>query len=122
MEVQVRPINTIKPYDKNPRLNDAAVDAAANRIMQFWFDWRDPRRHPQRGGPMAGPRSLRRMTTPPCHRPVHPLSWRNWSLIIALVMRAEARGLGGNVDSGNGASFGIAKFRQLSTFAHILRQ
>src|SRR5688500_16657726 len=37
MLVEDRPISTIIPYDNNPRLNDAAVDAVAESIKQFGF-------------------------------------------------------------------------------------
>jgi DNA modification methylase len=37
MQVQMRDIRTIKPYDNNPRFNDAAVDAVANSIKEFGF-------------------------------------------------------------------------------------
>jgi DNA modification methylase len=35
--VEERPITTIKPYENNPRLNDAAVDAVAASIREFGF-------------------------------------------------------------------------------------
>jgi len=37
MKVQLVPITSIRPYDKNPRLNDHAVDAVANSIREFGF-------------------------------------------------------------------------------------
>jgi DNA modification methylase len=37
MQVEMRPINTIWPYENNPRLNDAAVDAVAASIREFGF-------------------------------------------------------------------------------------
>jgi len=37
MQVENRPINTIRPYDKNPRINDQAVDAVAASIREFGF-------------------------------------------------------------------------------------
>ncbi len=37
MLVEVRPIGSIRPYDHNPRLNDAAVDAVAASIREFGF-------------------------------------------------------------------------------------
>ena len=37
MQVEMRPINTIWPYENNPRLNDAAVDAVAASIRAFGF-------------------------------------------------------------------------------------
>ena len=37
MKIEQRPPNKIKPYDKNPRLNDAAVDAVAESIRRFGF-------------------------------------------------------------------------------------
>ena len=40
MEVKMRPVNELKPYDKNPRNNDAAVDAVASAIREF--GWRVP--------------------------------------------------------------------------------
>ncbi len=35
MEVVMRPIGSIKPYDNNPRVNDHAVDAVAESITAF---------------------------------------------------------------------------------------
>ena len=37
MKIELRPLAEIKPYEKNPRLNDAAVDAVAESIKQFGF-------------------------------------------------------------------------------------
>ncbi len=37
MQVELRPINTIKPYENNPRQNDAGVDAVAASIQAFGF-------------------------------------------------------------------------------------
>ena len=37
MKVQLRPLAEIKPYEKNPRFNDQAVDAVAESIRQFGF-------------------------------------------------------------------------------------
>jgi DNA modification methylase len=37
VNVELRAINTIKPYDQNPRRNDAAVDAVARSIAEFGF-------------------------------------------------------------------------------------
>jgi ParB-like chromosome segregation protein Spo0J len=37
MHVEMRPITSIKPYDQNPRHNDAAVDAVAASIREFGF-------------------------------------------------------------------------------------
>ena len=37
MNIELRPLAEIKPYDKNPRINDAAVDAVAESIRQFGF-------------------------------------------------------------------------------------
>jgi len=35
MHVELRDIATIRPYDKNPRVNDGAVDAVAASLKQF---------------------------------------------------------------------------------------
>jgi DNA modification methylase len=40
MHVEMRPISTIRPYDQNPRHNDAGVDATAASIREF--GWRQP--------------------------------------------------------------------------------
>lgn len=40
MKVTMRPIGAIKPYEKNPRQNDGAVDAVAKSIKEF--GWRQP--------------------------------------------------------------------------------
>jgi len=37
MQISFRPIADIKPYDKNPRHNDAAVDSVARSITEFGF-------------------------------------------------------------------------------------
>jgi DNA modification methylase len=37
MLVEMRPITSIRPYENNPRLNDAAVDAVAKSIKEFGF-------------------------------------------------------------------------------------
>src|ERR1700716_1643970 len=37
MEIEQRPITSIRPYEKNPRLNDEAVDAVAASIREFGF-------------------------------------------------------------------------------------
>jgi ParB-like chromosome segregation protein Spo0J len=40
MQIAIRSINEIKPYENNPRLNDAAVDAVAASLQEF--GWRQP--------------------------------------------------------------------------------
>ncbi len=40
MHVELRPISSIRPYDKNPRLNAQAVDAVARSLKEF--GWRQP--------------------------------------------------------------------------------
>ena len=37
LNVELRPLAEIKPYEKNPRINDAAVDAVAESIRRFGF-------------------------------------------------------------------------------------
>ena len=37
LPVEMRPIESIQPYERNPRFNDAAVDAVAASIQQFGF-------------------------------------------------------------------------------------
>jgi ParB-like chromosome segregation protein Spo0J len=37
MKVEMRAITQIKPYENNPRSNDAAVDAVAKSIKEFGF-------------------------------------------------------------------------------------
>src|SRR5712692_8736066 len=37
MRIEERPINNIRPYEKNPRLNDEAVSAVAASIREFGF-------------------------------------------------------------------------------------
>ena len=37
MHVEMRPIGSIRPYENNPRINDAAVDAVAASIREFGF-------------------------------------------------------------------------------------
>src|SRR5436190_17481174 len=37
MDVEMRPVGSIKPYENNPRDNDAAVDAVAASLRAFGF-------------------------------------------------------------------------------------
>jgi ParB-like chromosome segregation protein Spo0J len=37
MQIEIRDIATIHPYEKNPRINDGAVDAVAGSLRQFGF-------------------------------------------------------------------------------------
>jgi len=37
MQIELRPLADIRPYENNPRVNDAAVDAVAASIRQFGF-------------------------------------------------------------------------------------
>lgn len=37
MNVEMRPLGSIRPYENNPRLNDAAVEAVAASIREFGF-------------------------------------------------------------------------------------
>src|SRR5690242_16009733 len=37
MRVEMRPIGTVRPYENNPRQNDAGVDAVAASIRAFGF-------------------------------------------------------------------------------------
>src|SRR6188474_640944 len=37
MHVELRPVDSIKPYENNPRDNDAAVDAVAASLREFGF-------------------------------------------------------------------------------------
>jgi len=37
MKIELRPLAEIKPYEKNPRLNDQAVEAVARSIREFGF-------------------------------------------------------------------------------------
>src|SRR5450755_2523473 len=37
MQIEMRPISSIRPYENNPRINDAAVDAVAASIKAFGF-------------------------------------------------------------------------------------
>jgi len=40
MHIDLWPIDRVKPYDRNPRLNDQAVDAVAASLQEF--GWRQP--------------------------------------------------------------------------------
>ncbi|HOI54894.1 MAG TPA: ParB N-terminal domain-containing protein [Phycisphaerae bacterium] len=40
MEVEMRRVDAIKPYENNPRINDGAVDAVAASVREF--GWRQP--------------------------------------------------------------------------------
>ncbi len=37
MDIELRPLADIKPYEKNPRINDSAVDAVAASLKEFGF-------------------------------------------------------------------------------------
>jgi len=37
MHIELRKIDEIKPYEKNPRINDGAVEAVAKSIKEFGF-------------------------------------------------------------------------------------
>src|SRR4051794_32193317 len=37
MHVEMRPVGSIKPYEQNPRVNDAGVDAVAVSLKAFGF-------------------------------------------------------------------------------------
>ncbi len=37
MKIELRPLSSVTPYDKNPRLNDNAVEAVAASIREFGF-------------------------------------------------------------------------------------
>ena len=37
MKIEMVPIEAVKPYEKNPRQNDSAVDAVARSIREFGF-------------------------------------------------------------------------------------
>ncbi|MEX2172209.1 MAG: DNA modification methylase [Pirellulales bacterium] len=37
MKIELRPINSIKPYENNPRINDSAVDAVVKSLKEFGF-------------------------------------------------------------------------------------
>ncbi len=37
MNIELRPLDSIKPYDQNPRVNDGAVDAVAASLKEFGF-------------------------------------------------------------------------------------
>src|SRR3989304_3226009 len=40
MNIEMRPLDSVRPYDRNPRMNDQAVDAVARSIREF--GWRQP--------------------------------------------------------------------------------
>jgi len=37
MEIELRPLTDVKPYEQNPRFNDTAIDAVAESIRRFGF-------------------------------------------------------------------------------------
>jgi DNA modification methylase len=37
MQIELRDINTVQPYDRNPRINDNAIDAVAGSLREFGF-------------------------------------------------------------------------------------
>ena len=56
MIIELRPLADIKPYEKNPRINDAAVNAVARSIREFGF--RQPIVVDKAGVIVAGGRAL----------------------------------------------------------------
>ena len=60
LNVEYRPLADIQPYEHNPRLNDAAVDAVAEWIRRFGF--RQPIVVDEAGVYSAGTRAGRRPT------------------------------------------------------------
>src|SRR5262249_47581131 len=40
MQIEIRPIDSIKPYENNPRHNEAGIDAVAASLREF--GWRQP--------------------------------------------------------------------------------
>lgn len=40
MEIQIRPLASIHPYERNPRINDGAVDAVAQSLKEY--GWQQP--------------------------------------------------------------------------------
>lgn len=38
MQIELRPIGSIRPYPGNPRVNDAAVEAVARSIKEYGYD------------------------------------------------------------------------------------
>lgn len=41
-DVKLRKLEDIRPYERNPRINDGAVDAVAASMQEFGFRQRDP--------------------------------------------------------------------------------
>src|SRR5215471_14243158 len=37
MQIELRPVGSIRPYENNPRINDQAIDAVAASIREFGF-------------------------------------------------------------------------------------
>ena len=35
MQIEIRPIDSIKPYENNPRHNEAGIDAVAASLREF---------------------------------------------------------------------------------------
>jgi site-specific DNA-methyltransferase (adenine-specific) len=58
MQVQLRPIDSIKPYPNNPRINESAVDAVAASIREFGF--RQPIVVDEHNVIVVGTRAIRR--------------------------------------------------------------
>ena len=58
MQIEMRKLSEIKPYERNPRINDNAVDAVAASIQEFGFRQahrgRRPRHHRLRPYAVAG--------------------------------------------------------------------
>lgn len=50
MQVQLRKLSSIKPYKRNPRANEKAVEAVARSIDEFGFRQRSPNRDVSRSG------------------------------------------------------------------------
>ena len=52
MKIEMRSIDSITPYERNPRQNDGAVDAVADSIREF--GWRVPLVVDEQGVIVAG--------------------------------------------------------------------
>jgi hypothetical protein len=53
VNIELCAIDAIRPYDQNPRLNDAAVASVAASLKEFGFRQARYAKHPQKGATYA---------------------------------------------------------------------
>jgi hypothetical protein len=94
MQVELRPISSIRPYESNPRINDAAVDAVAASIKEFGF--RQPIVVDEQGVIIVGHTRYKAalklgLETVPVHVAVGltPAAFRAWKWLTGMLRRRQ---------------------------------